>query len=100
MVAPLHIFESSAVRYLVYQAVEPSLLSSVSGQLLVPRAITTTRQSRSFSIVGPSTWNGLPLEVCLLPKNNENEFCKMLKTNLFHRGWAVAPLSRFLEGAP
>src|SRR6218665_2676047 len=38
-----------------------ALHSSVIGQLLVPRAKTATRQRRAFSIVGPSTWNGLPL---------------------------------------
>ena len=32
-----------------------SLRSSVTGQLLVPRAATATRQRRVFSIVGPST---------------------------------------------
>src|SRR6218665_3884859 len=43
-----------------------ALHSSVTGQLLVPRATTATRQRRAFSIVGPSTWNGLPLEIRLL----------------------------------
>ena len=42
--------------------------SSATSQLLVPRAKTTTRQRRAFSIVGPSTWNGLPLEIRILPK--------------------------------
>ena len=65
-----------------------ALRSSVTGQLLVPRAKTATRQRRAFSIVGPSTWNGLPLEICLLPKNNESVFCRLLKTDLYRRGWA------------
>jgi len=60
----------------------------VSGQLLVPRAATATRQRRAFSIVGPSTWNGLPLDVRLLPKNNESLFYRLLKTDLSRRGWA------------
>ena len=65
-----------------------TLHSSVTGQLLVPRAITATMQCHTFSIVGPSTWNGLPLEIHLLPKNNENAFCRLLKTDLYCRGWA------------
>ena len=64
------------------------LHSSVSGQLLVPRAAVSTRQRRAFSIVGSSTWNGLPLEIRLLPKNNESAFCRLLKTDLYRRGWA------------
>src|SRR6218665_2633127 len=62
--------------------------SSATGQLLVPRAKTATRQRRAFSIVGPSTWNGLPLEIRILPKNNESAFCRLLKTDLYRRGWA------------
>src|SRR5678816_2083923 len=34
-----------------------SLRSSERGELLVPRAHTSTRQRRAFSIVGPSIWN-------------------------------------------
>src|SRR6218665_3055750 len=67
-----------------------ALRSSVTGQLLVPRAKTATRQRRAFSIVGPSTWNGLPLVIRLLPKNNESAFCRLLKTDLYRRarlGW-------------
>jgi len=65
-----------------------ALRSSVTGQLLVLRAKTATRQRHTFSIVGPSTWNGLPLEIRLLPKNNESAFCRLLKTDLYRRGWA------------
>lgn len=65
-----------------------ALRSSATGQLLVPRAKTATRQRRAFSIVGPSTWNGLPLEIRILPKNNESAFCRLLKTDLYRRGWA------------
>src|SRR6218665_2734094 len=46
-----------------------ALRSPATVQLLVPRAKTATRQRRAFSIVGPSTWNGLPLEIRILPKN-------------------------------
>ena len=72
-------FVSSVDRYLVYLDVD---------QLLVPRAKTATRQHRAFSIVGPSTWNGLPLEIRILPKNNEIAFCRLLKTDLYRSGWA------------
>ena len=65
-----------------------ALRSSASGQLLVPRAKTATRQRPAFSIVGPSTWNGLPLEIRILPKNNESAFCRLLKTDLYRRGCA------------
>src|SRR6218665_1889704 len=78
-----------------------ALRSSVTGQLLVPRAKTATRQRRAFSIVGLSTWNGLPLEIRILPKNNESAFCRLFKTDLYCRGWAGgASLSRFLEEVP
>src|SRR6218665_3221177 len=79
-----------------------ALRSSVIGLLMLkPHAKTETRQSRAFSIVGPSTWNGLPLEIRLLSKNSESAFCRLLtKIDLYRRGWVGAPLSRFLEGAP
>src|SRR6218665_86858 len=64
------------------------LRSSVTGQLLVPCATTATRQRHAFCVVGPSIWNGLPLEICLLPKNNGSAFCRLLKTDLYGRGWA------------
>src|SRR6218665_323727 len=38
-----------------------------TGVLFVPFARTLTRQTRSFSLVGPSVWNGLPLTLRLLP---------------------------------
>src|SRR6218665_251458 len=30
----------------------------------------------------------LPLEIRILPKNNESAFCRLLKTDLYRRGWA------------
>jgi len=56
---------------------------SVTGQLVLPRAKAATRQSRAFSIVGPFSWNGLPLEIRLLPKNNESAFCTEAKARGF-----------------
>jgi len=52
-------------------------------------AFMATRQRPAFSIVGPSTWNGHPLEIRLLPKNNERALCRLLTTDLYRRGWAV-----------
>ena len=65
-----------------------ALRFSATVQLLVPRAKTTTRQRRAFSIVGSSTWNGLSLEIRILPKTNESAFCRLLKTDLYRRVWA------------
>ena len=46
-------------------------------------------------------YNEFLLEVRLLPKNNVSVFYRLLfKTDLYRCGWAGAPLSRFLEGAP
>src|SRR6218665_1793725 len=76
--------------------------SSVTGQLLVPRAKTsaTCRQRRTFSIVGPSTWNELPLEIRLLPKKMKVRFAGCLRLICIAVAGLWAPLSRFLEGAP
>jgi hypothetical protein len=65
-----------------------NLRSSARGELLVPRARSSIRQNRAFSVVGPSTWNGLPLELRLLPRNDAPTFYKLLKSVLFSRGWA------------
>src|SRR6218665_1313815 len=76
-----------------------ALRSSATGQLLVPHAKTATRQRRAFSIVGPSTWNGLPLEMRILPKSNESTFCRLLKTDLYRLGWTGGRLGvDFLRG--
>ena len=64
-----------------------SLRSSEQGLLQVPFARTSTRQNRAFSVLGPSTWNGLPLElhVRLLPRFIPSLFLSSLKTVLFRR---------------
>src|SRR6218665_3280659 len=46
-----------------------SLRSATKGDFLVPRARTATRQTRAFSIVGPSVWNDLPSELRSLPRD-------------------------------
>src|SRR6218665_1574306 len=45
-----------------------SLRSSDQGLLRLPFARTPIRHNRAFSVVGPSTWNGLPLELRLFPR--------------------------------
>jgi len=65
-----------------------ALRSSSGGELLVPRTTTSTRQRRAFSVVGPSIWNRLPLEIRLLPRINTAMFYKLLKSSLYRRGWA------------
>src|SRR6218665_509982 len=65
-----------------------ALRSSARGGLLIPRARSALKQRRDFSLVGPSTWNELPLTLRLLPQNNVSSFCKLLKTLiLFDRSW-------------
>ena len=60
LVVPLVTSASSVDRYLVY----------LDGEPFVPLLMAS--YCRAFSIVGPSSWNGLPLEIRLLPKNNES----------------------------
>src|SRR6218665_3881151 len=64
-----------------------ALRSSARGELLVPGARSALKQRRAFSVIGPSTWNELPLTLRLLPQNNMSSFCKLLKTFLFDRSW-------------
>src|SRR6218665_900548 len=65
-----------------------ALRSSARGELLVPRARSALiKQRGAFSVIGPSTWNELPLTLRLLPQNNISSFCKLLKTFLFDRSW-------------
>src|SRR6218665_2296494 len=64
-----------------------ALRSLARGELLVPRASSALKQRRGFSVIGPSTWNELPLTLRLPPQNNLSSFCKLLKTFLFDRSW-------------
>src|SRR6218665_2666921 len=50
------------------------------GVLFVPFALTSTRQTRAFSVVGPSVWNGLPLALRFLPRVHSDTFYSSLKT--------------------
>src|SRR6218665_4134038 len=51
-----------------------SLRSSQQGILLVPFARTSTKQIRAFSVVGPSTWNGLPSELRIFNRTTSPAF--------------------------
>ena len=59
-----------------------ALRSSARGELLVPRARSALKQRRDFSVIGPFTWNELPLTLRLLPQNKVYSFCKLLKISL------------------
>src|SRR6218665_820038 len=62
-----------------------SLCSSQQGLLLVPFARTSTKQIRAFSMVVPSTWNGLPYELRISNRTTSPAFFSHLKTALFDR---------------
>jgi hypothetical protein len=54
--------------------------------LKVPRCRTATLQKRGFSVVGPVSWNGLPLELRLLFNDSSTAtFKNKLKTFLFSK---------------
>src|SRR6218665_2186899 len=44
-------------------------------------------QTRSFSLVGPKTWNGLPVYLRHLPNGACSQFHHLLKTVLFRLAW-------------
>src|SRR6218665_4088590 len=62
-----------------------SLRSSQQGLLLVPFAMTSTEQIHAFSVVGLSTWNGLPSELRIFNRTTSPAFFSHLKTALFDR---------------
>jgi len=59
-----------------------TLRSSAHGNLVVPFARSTTMQTRSFSVVGPKTWNGLQVDLRHLPNGACAQFHHFLKTVL------------------
>ena len=65
-----------------------SLRSASRGDYLIPRSYTAIKQNRAFSAAGPSIWNGLPFELCSLPRDFSSSFYSLLKTFLFARAWA------------
>src|SRR6218665_3323456 len=62
-----------------------NLSSSQQGLLLVPFARTSTKQIHAYSVVGPSTWNGLPPELRIFNRTTSPAFFSHLKTALFDR---------------
>src|SRR6218665_112057 len=62
--------------------------SAARGELLVPRARLATVQRRAFSVVGPSAWNDLPVELHSLLMTSSSKFCISLKSFFFGRDWA------------
>ena len=61
-----------------------SLRSSQQSLLLVPFAHTSTKQSRAFSVVDPSIWNGLPSQLRIFPRALSPRFFSPY-TALFNR---------------
>src|SRR6218665_3745267 len=60
-----------------------TLRSSIHGNLVVPFARSATMEARSFSVVGPATWNGLPIDLKHLPNGVCSQFHHLLNTVLF-----------------
>jgi len=48
--------------------------------------------NRAILVAGPSIWNGLPLELCPLPRDLLSWFYSLLKTFLFARAGAGSAL--------
>src|SRR6218665_2322253 len=63
------------------------LRSAARGELLVPRARLATVQQRAFSVVGPSAWNDLPVELRPLLMTRPSKFYNSLKSFFFGRYW-------------
>src|SRR6218665_3914596 len=76
-----------------------SLRSSQQGLLLVPFARTSAKQSRAFSVVGPSIWNGLPSQLWTLPRALSPAFFLKLRLLFLAVLESGAPLSSSLEEA-
>src|SRR6218665_2274866 len=64
------------------------LRSAGRGELLVPRARLAIMQLRAFSVVGPSAWNDLPVELRSLLMTSPSKFDLSLKSFFFGRDWA------------
>jgi len=62
-----------------------SLRSAEHGLLRVPFARNSTRQKRTFAVVGPSIWNGLLLSIRSLPRTLSQTFLSQLKAVVFGR---------------
>src|SRR6218665_3727411 len=59
-----------------------------------------TKQKRAFSIVGLSVWNGLPSDLCSLPRDiSSSFFINSSRLSSLAEPGLGAPLSSYLEGA-
>jgi len=74
-------------RPLSFCAGHRTLRSSVQGNLVVPFARSAAMQTGSFSVVGPTTWNELPIALRHLPIGACSQFHHLLKTVLFRLAW-------------
>ena len=73
--------------------------SSQQGLLLVPFARTSTKQSLAFSMVRPSTWNGLPSQLSIFCGALSPAFFLTFRLLFLAVLESGAPLSRFFEEA-
>ena len=64
-----------------------TLRSSTHGNLVITFFRSATMQTRSFSVVGPKTWNGFPVNLRHLPNGTCSQFHHLLKTVLFGLAW-------------
>jgi len=62
--------------------------TATNGELLVPPARMALMQRRTFSVVGPSVWNDLPLELCSLLVAHPLKFYASLMSFFLSRDWA------------
>src|SRR6218665_637277 len=76
-----------------------SLRSSQQGLLLVPFARTSTKEMGALSVVGPSTWNGLPPELRIFNRTTSPAFFLTLRLLCLTVLVLGALLSSFLEEA-
>ena|SRR6218665_184633 len=89
---------------LVQAVVRCGPLFSVHGNLVVSFARSATMQTRSFSVVGPTTWNGLPIDRKhlqngrLTPVLNSTTFSRLLFSAWPGSGAPLITI-RDLEGA-
>src|SRR6218665_13933 len=68
-----------------FAALSPHVQAVVhSGPLLT---VTSWFHSRSFSVVGPKTWKGIPVDLRHLQNGSCSQFHHLLKTVLFRLAW-------------
>jgi len=58
-----------------------TMQDNAHGNLVIPFARSATMQTRSFSVVGPKIWNGLPVDLRDLPNGACSKFHHLLKTS-------------------